>query len=104
MRLIILSIFCLLSFTISAQSCAEGEGLLTIQTVEEATCLEYRTTLTLENDQRYIVLISVATDSVTVARAYGRQFLGKQSWPRTSEGITQAVYLYNGHLTQISKR
>ena len=103
MRLLLLTITLLLSISISAQDCVEGDGVITMKLVKEASCLTYRTVLRIENTQ-YIVALSASADSVTVARALDRNFLGKETWGRTDEGIRQAVFIYNGHLNQIERR
>jgi hypothetical protein len=97
MRLLLLTITLLLSISISAQDCVEGEGLITSKAVKEASCLTYRTVFQIEGTQ-YIVAISSTSDSVTVARALDRKFLGKETWGRTAEGIRNAVFIYNSHL------
>jgi hypothetical protein len=103
MRLLLLTITLLLSISISAQDCVEGEGLITEKAVKEASCLTYRTFFRLEGTQ-YIVALSSTSDSVTVARALDRNFLGKETWGRTDEGIRQAVFIYNEHLNQIERK
>jgi hypothetical protein len=103
MRLLLLLTITLFAFTISAQDCVEGEGLITTKAVKEASCLTYRTVLRIENTQ-YIVALSASADSVTVARALDRNFLGKETWGRTTEGIRQAVFIYNSHLNQIERK
>jgi hypothetical protein len=103
MRLLLLTITLLLSISISAQDCVEGDGLITTKAVKEASCLTYRTVLRIENTQ-YIVALSSTSDSVTVARALDRKFLGKETWGRTTEGIRQAVFVYNEHLNQIERK
>jgi hypothetical protein len=97
MRLLLLTITLLLSISISAQDCVEGDGVLTEKAVKEASCLTYRTVFQIEGTQ-YIVALSSTSDSVTVARALDRKFLGKETWGRTAEGIRNAVFIYNSHL------
>jgi hypothetical protein len=103
MRLLLLLTITLFAFTISAQDCVEGEGLITTKAVKEASCLTYRTVFQIEGTQ-YIVALSSTSDSVTVARALDRNFLGKETWGRTDEGIRQAVFIYNEHLNQIERK
>ncbi len=94
-----------LSFTpISAQDCVEGKGLVTMKIVQETPCVEYKTTMILANDQRYIIALSSSRDSVTVARSLERRFLGKKSWPRTSEGVKMAVVAYNEYIKTIKNQ
>jgi hypothetical protein len=103
MRLLLLLTITLFAFTISAQDCVEGEGLITTKAVKEASCLTYRTVFQIEGTQ-YIVALSSTSDSVTVARALDRNFLGKETWGRTAEGIKKAVFIYNSHLNQIERK
>jgi hypothetical protein len=103
MRLLLLLTITLFAFTISAQDCVEGEGLITTKAVKEASCLTYRTVFQIEGTQ-YIVALSSTSDSVTVARALDRNFLGKETWGRTEEGIKKAVFIYNSHLNQIERK
>lgn len=101
MRLLTLFSLLLLSLTLSAQACVEGDGPLTSQTVREASCLDYRTTLTLADGQRYTVALSASTDSIAVVQFVPGKFLGRETWSRTTEHTRQAVFMYNEHLSQI---
>jgi hypothetical protein len=103
MRLLLLILITISFASLSAQDCVEGDGLITEKAVKEASCLTYRTVFQIEGTQ-YIVALSASADSVTVARALDRKFLGKETWGRTTEGIRQAVFVYNGHLNQIERK
>jgi hypothetical protein len=102
MRLLLLLLITISFASLSAQDCVEGEGFITTKAVKEASCLTYRTVFQIEGTQ-YIVALSSTSDSVTVARALDRNFLGKETWGRTAEGIRNAVFIYNSHL-QIGRR
>jgi hypothetical protein len=104
MRLLLLLTITLFAFTLSAQDCVEGKGLITMKIVQETPCVEYKTTMILANDQRYIIALSSSANNVTVARSLERRFLGKKSWPRTSEGVKLAVEAYNEYIKTIKNQ
>lgn len=104
MRLLTLILLLIPFASLSAQYCAEGEGLLTAKTVNSATCLYYRTVLTLANDQPYIVAFSASRDSVTLARSIGRRFIGKKTWARTPENVTKSVFIHNGYIQNVKNK
>jgi hypothetical protein len=87
--------------SLSAQDCTEGEGLLTADTVNSATCLYYRTAITLANDQPYLIAFSASRDSVTLARSLGKRFIGKKTWARTPENVNNSVFIHNGYIQNV---
>jgi hypothetical protein len=106
MRLITIFILFVLTLPVCAQPCTQGEGLITVEIANGPYyCLSYETKMEMANGELYIVVLSVAADSVTLARALGKRFLGRKRWARYSEqSLRLAVNAYNDYINIIKRR